>query len=321
MENNVHYLTLSATWSSINTKSDPLSAIYRTYKGGGYVVSLGRTYEKARSVLEELHSQNWLDQLTRAVIIDFSLYNANVNLFVAVTLSFEMTSMGSVLQDYRIKVFRLYDHIGELVNFNAIGSFDEVYSYIVALITFFTMLKFLKLLRFNRRIGMLSKSFSYAQQDLISFGFVFLIFMLAFAQMGFVIFGRSLHSFKNLFNSLTTCFRMLLGEINAPAMIAVSRIYGAFFYLSFVILVFIALLSIFITILNDSFARVKRDLIAKKYRNEMMDFMCSAFRKIVGLNNEKKSKNENDNENEKIPVNSMNETKKAPLATTDDEEI
>ncbi|CAF3363822.1 unnamed protein product [Rotaria socialis] len=183
------------------------------------------------------------------------------------------------------------------------------------------MLKFLKLLRFNRRVGMLSKSFSYAQKDLISFGFVFLIFMLAYAQMGFAIFGRSLRSFRNLFNSLTTCFRMLLGEINAPAMIAVSRVYGAFFYLSFVILVFIALLSIFITILNDSFARVKRELIAKKYRNEMMDFMWSAFRKIVGLNNQKKSKNEKEKEKERMPVNSMNETNKAPLATADDEEI
>lgn len=55
---------------------------------------------------------NWLDQLTRAVIVDFSLYNANVNLFVSVTLSFEMTSMGSIIQDHQIKIFRLYDHIG-----------------------------------------------------------------------------------------------------------------------------------------------------------------------------------------------------------------
>lgn len=45
-------------------------------------------------------------------MIEFSLYNANVNLFSAVTLSFEMTSMGSVIQDHQIKIFRLYDHIG-----------------------------------------------------------------------------------------------------------------------------------------------------------------------------------------------------------------
>ncbi|CAF4435103.1 unnamed protein product, partial [Adineta steineri] len=34
------------------------------------------------------------------------------NLFVSVTLSFEMTSMGSIIQDHQIKIFRLYDHIG-----------------------------------------------------------------------------------------------------------------------------------------------------------------------------------------------------------------
>ncbi len=118
--------------------------------------------------------------------------------------------------------------LGEFVNFNSIASFDEVYSYIVALITFFTMLKFLKLLRFNKRIGMLSRSLRYARQDLSSFGFVFLIFILAYAQMGFAIFGRSLRAYKNLFTSLTTCFRMLLGEINAPDMFAVSRVYGKF---------------------------------------------------------------------------------------------
>ena len=89
-----------------------MTAIYKTYKGGGYVVSLGRTLDKSRVILNELRSQNWLNQLTRAVIVDFSLYNANVNLFAAVTLSFEMTSMGSVIQDYQIKIFRLYDHIG-----------------------------------------------------------------------------------------------------------------------------------------------------------------------------------------------------------------
>jgi uncharacterized membrane protein len=116
--------------------------------------------------------------------------------------------------------------IGEFINFNAIASFDEVYSYIVALITFFTMLKFLKLLRFNQRIEMLSKSLRYARKDLSSFAFVFLIFILAYAQMGFALFGRSLRSYKSFATALTTCFRMLLGEINAPAMLGVSRVYG-----------------------------------------------------------------------------------------------
>lgn len=157
--------------------------------------------------------------------------------------------------------------IGEFVNFNMIGSFDETYCYMVALITFFTMLKFLKLLRFNKRIGMLSKSLRHAGKDLNSFGFVFLVFILAYAQMGFAIFGGSLDAYKTFFTSLTTCFRMLLGEIKAPSLVAASRVYGktilypkrannkssffiflgTIYFFSFVILVFIALLSIFVT--------------------------------------------------------------------------
>ncbi|CAF0958355.1 unnamed protein product [Adineta ricciae] len=377
--------------SSTRTKSGPMKALYKTYKGGGYVVSLGRTYDKSRTVLAELRSQNWLDQLTRAIFIDFSLYNANVNLFVSVTLSFEMTSMGSVIQDYQIKIFRLYDHIGgygmlvyifellfviftiystihevllltkqkreyfykfwnvisfitvvfsittllmygtkktltrlairslkktemgEFVNFNAIASFDEVYSYIVALITFFTMLKFLKLLRFNKRIDMLSKSLRYARTDLSSFGFVFLIFIVAYALMGFAIFGRTLSNFKSFATSLTTCFRMLLGEINAPDMFAVSRAYGIFYFLSFVMLVFIALLSIFLTILNDSFAHVKRELAASQHRNEIMDFMWSTFRKVAGINNRKGSINDD-------AMTKMDDEQQIPLAKFDRED-
>ncbi|CAF3933017.1 unnamed protein product, partial [Didymodactylos carnosus] len=56
--------------------------------------------------------QKWLDQLTRALVIEFSLYNANVNLFVSVTMSLEFTSIGSSINDFKIKVFRLYDHLG-----------------------------------------------------------------------------------------------------------------------------------------------------------------------------------------------------------------
>jgi hypothetical protein len=81
--------------------------------------------------------------------------------------------------------------------------------------------------------------------------------------MGFAIFGRSLRIYRNFFISLTTCFRMLLGEVNAPDMFSVSRVYGnsinrkmnnddlivlgTFYFVSFIILVFIALLSIFLT--------------------------------------------------------------------------
>ncbi len=69
--------------------------------------------------------------------------------------------------------------------------------------------------------------------------------------------------------------------------------------------------------LNDSFAHVKRELTAKKYRNEMMDFMWSTFRKVAGINNRKAS----ENATEEIKMKNMNATDTVPLATIDFDEL
>jgi len=65
--------------------------------------------------------------------------------------------------------------------------------------------------------------------------------------------------------------------------------------------------------LNDSFARVKRELATTQHRNEMMDFMWSAFRKVAGINNRKTS----ENENEKTKTESTNNQNEVPLAKMD----
>lgn len=46
------------------------------------------------STLESLSRSRWLDSHTRAVFVEFSVYNANVNLFCVVTLLFETAAMG-----------------------------------------------------------------------------------------------------------------------------------------------------------------------------------------------------------------------------------
>ena len=69
--------------------------------------------------------------------------------------------------------------------------------------------------------------------------------------------------------------------------------------------------------LNDSFAHVKRELTAKKYRNEMMDFMWSTFRKVAGINNRKAL----ENATEEIKMKNMNATDTVPLATIDFDEL
>lgn len=51
------------------------------YGGGGYYLDLSVTKEQTEKMLEELKNNRWISQGTRSVFIDFTIYNANANLF------------------------------------------------------------------------------------------------------------------------------------------------------------------------------------------------------------------------------------------------
>lgn len=52
-----------------------------SYSGGGYYIDLKMTREESAEALQVLKEKLWLDRGTRVVFIDFSVYNANINLF------------------------------------------------------------------------------------------------------------------------------------------------------------------------------------------------------------------------------------------------
>ena len=55
-----------------------------SYSGGGYVQNLELTKAKSLAIVDELMQNLWLDRGTRAVFVDFTVYNANINLFCVI---------------------------------------------------------------------------------------------------------------------------------------------------------------------------------------------------------------------------------------------
>ena len=53
-----------------------------------------RTLDSARAVVNELQDHKWIDEYTRAVFVEFLLYNPTVNLFAVSMLNFEFTPIG-----------------------------------------------------------------------------------------------------------------------------------------------------------------------------------------------------------------------------------
>ncbi|XP_068085200.1 polycystin-1-like protein 2 [Anabrus simplex] len=93
--------------SSYDTDSWPITGEFAFYPGGGYVSNLGKTRENSKKVLQFLVDYGWLDSLTRAVIVEFTLYNANRNLFNVVTLLIEVDAAGTCATSHNIKTASL----------------------------------------------------------------------------------------------------------------------------------------------------------------------------------------------------------------------
>ena len=90
------------------TGSYPYWGQYHIYYGGGYVAELNRNVSQSRQLLNQLHQHQWIDHQTRAVFIEFTVFNAQVNLFSVVTLLAEFPATGGIMPFVEIQTIRLF---------------------------------------------------------------------------------------------------------------------------------------------------------------------------------------------------------------------
>ena len=63
--------------------------------------------------LSLLRKMNWIDRQTRAVFVEFSVYNPNIDLVMVSTFLFEFLSAGSIVSQARFDTLNLFSEIGE----------------------------------------------------------------------------------------------------------------------------------------------------------------------------------------------------------------
>jgi len=83
--------------------SYPIIGNHHTYSGGGYVYEFRGRLDDLKTNLSILQQSNWIDQRTRAVIIQLNLYNPNSQLFTLVTLLTEFLPSGGLETSYRFE--------------------------------------------------------------------------------------------------------------------------------------------------------------------------------------------------------------------------
>jgi polycystin 1L2 len=111
---------------------------HETYGSGGYVYEFRGRLSELQSNLSQLRQLGWIDEKTRAVIIQCTLYNPNAQLFTSVTLLVELLSTGGIIPTARFEplsfqgkiffCFFLVEFNPILFRFDVIISIDYFYS-------------------------------------------------------------------------------------------------------------------------------------------------------------------------------------------------
>ncbi|XP_032013875.1 polycystin-2-like protein 2 isoform X2 [Hylobates moloch] len=104
-------LQINTEWrySTSNTNSPWHWGFLGVYRNGGYIFTLSKSKSETKNKFTDLRLNSWITRGTRVIFIDFSLYNANVNLFCIIRLVAEFPATGGILtswQFYSVKLLR-----------------------------------------------------------------------------------------------------------------------------------------------------------------------------------------------------------------------
>lgn len=86
----------------------PTWGTFKLYSGGGYIAAMGYNEETAGGVVNELHAEGWIDQQTRLVVIEFTVFNVNTNLVSIASFFYEVLATGAAYTTKKVETLELY---------------------------------------------------------------------------------------------------------------------------------------------------------------------------------------------------------------------
>ncbi|XP_025102839.1 polycystic kidney disease protein 1-like 2 isoform X2 [Pomacea canaliculata] len=329
-----------AAWT-YQTLSDvsvlPVWGEYSTYSSGGYIMDFSVNWDVMTDTLQELQDGAWLDNQTRAVFVEFSLYNPDSNLLAYMRLVAEFPETGDTLVWKDIKILRIYQHlqpagayvfIGEIialiavfiltiviivrmkkqklsffrnfwqvldactvtcsyfamtfyalkslkvdasmaawrenrkvyVDFYQAAFWDALYGYMLAAAVFITTLRLLRVLGYNKRLTAIGTVLSMSGRDLLGFSVVFLVVFVAYMSAGYLMFLTSQRDFRSPWNCALALYQILLGRSVLSIISEDGALYAWIYFISFIVLVFLILMTMFQAIVCNASSIVHADL-------------------------------------------------------------
>ena len=184
--------------------------------------------------------------------------------------------------------YKVSQHIGHLfqtttgdvyINLQLTAYVNDVLTFLLAFCCFFGTIKFLRLCRFNRRLVLFTETLRYARKELFSFSLMFSIVFMSFLSLFYLLFISRISSCSSLLNTAQMLFEMTLLKFNSRQLIGAASFLGPFCFSLFIIIVVFICMSMFLSIINDSFRLARQNAIDDP---EIFSYMLKRFLRWTG---------------------------------------
>jgi hypothetical protein len=125
--------------------SYPYAGVYSSYVGGGFTYELTGNATQIQADFQVMQTTNWIDRQTRAVFLEYSLFNPNINLFSYCIVLFEFLPTGTIVRSFRFDPINLLSLEQSIYSFSIMISI--VYMCIVFVMSLNEIRKMIKLKR------------------------------------------------------------------------------------------------------------------------------------------------------------------------------
>ena len=169
--------------------------------------------------------------------------------YSAIGLFFQrLVSMSSIMEEYR------HTKQTKFISFYSAVIWDFIFTYVMAFLAVFVILKVFKMFTFNPRTSLLTDTLQFARKPLASFLLVVAIAAVAFGHCGLLLFGSHLLDYSDFLTTLLTLYNFTLGVSDYVGLGSANPVLGPAFFFLFCFTIHYILLVIFVSILMIGFS-------------------------------------------------------------------
>lgn len=208
----------------------------------------------------------------------WNFLHAFVTVFSICTFSCVFARVGAVM--WAMKQYKADPEV--FVSFAYLGQLDYFVQAFIGFVVMATNLEFLRLLRFNKKIGLLTATIRQSMKPLASFGIIFAFIFLSYVSLAHLLFVSQLEDYKNFGISVVSLTRMFLGQFDVESYRAIAPFLGPMLFFTYMVAIQMVLINMFIGIICETFEEVRIDIEKQSNDHEIVSFMTNRFKKIAG---------------------------------------